>query len=74
MHTPPAHRTRFTAQFAIAAHKFAHGREPRRVEVGLMEMRGLEDVCAQRIDGAPLIVEGVPVVVGSLVDRVKAVR
>lgn len=74
MQTPPAHKTRFNARFAIAVHEVAYDKKPRRVEVGLMEMRALEEAGAKRVDGQPLMIDGVPVAVGSLEDRVKAVR
>ncbi len=73
MQTPPAHHTQFDIAYAIAIHRVAYGRDPRRVEIGLMEMRRLDDAGADRGPDRPLVINGVPVVVGSLEDRVKAI-
>jgi hypothetical protein len=74
MTTTPAHHTQFSVRFAAETHRALYGEEPRRVEIGLMEMRGLEDAGAERAAEASLMIDGVPVTVGSLEDRVKAVR
>lgn len=68
MQTPPAHHARFDARFAIAVHRVAYGRDPRRVEVGLMAARSLDDA------GIARQLDGVSIVVGSLEDRTTAVR
>ncbi len=74
MEMPLAHRSDYYTRFAIAIHRVAHGRDPSRVEVGLMEMDSMVKAGAHRVEGQPLDIDGVPVVVGSLEDRVQAIR
>lgn len=74
MKPPQAHHTRFHIRAAIATHRTLHERDPARVEIGLMEMRGMEEANGKRLPGQPLVVDEVPVTVGSLADGVKCVR
>lgn len=68
MPTPHVQLVRIDVAWAVAIHRAAYGIDPRRVEIGLMAMRSLDDAGAGRWHG------DVPLVVGSLDDLTRAIR
>lgn len=66
----PSHFVRGHVRISIALHRHLHDQVPARVLVGLMEMAALEDIEGRRPQGSTLSIDGVPVHVGSLADRV----
>jgi hypothetical protein len=54
----------------ITLHRRLYDETPRRILVGLMKMAALEEIAGLRPPGSPLAINGIPVDVSSLEDRV----
>jgi riboflavin synthase alpha subunit len=66
----PPHFVRGHVRIMIALHQRLYDQAPRRILVGLMEMAALEEIAGLRPPGSSLAIDGIPVQVGSLEDRV----